>query len=870
MGVGDVMLKILLLSLSLLFLPPFLYARPEEEPMHVLYLNSYDSGMSWHKDILQGIEDILKPDQSNMILHIENMDSKRFHSKEYFRAFYEFMALKYRDHSFSLIFCSDNNAFDYMRRYHKELYPGTPIVFCGVNDFESSMLEGHEEITGIEELFSARSTVELALSLHPETEEIYIINDYLVTGRAWAKTIASDLDYLKDRVRLRYSEDLSMGELKEEIASLPGNSVILLGVYYSDRDGDLLTYETTGKAIAEAGRVPLYCLLEFNIGDGIIGGHVISGYSQGLNMARIGKRILEGASPADIPVASEEYNSLIFNYGELVRFAIPEEALPEGSIILNRPYSLYEDYFREIWASIIVFLLLTLTVIALVVNILRKRQAENSLRELVEASWEGIVIHDHGKLINCNRVFVSMFKLREEDLHDPGLIGRVFTEDSLSTIMRKIDDRSTEPYEVTGVRSDGSRFPVEIRIRLIDQKGRELRLAALRDLTEQRTMEERLQQSQKLQAIGTLAGGIAHDFNNILSGVLGYADLGLMNTEGESTQHSYFAQILKAGTRARELVKQILTFSRQTVKELRSVVLAELINETLALLRATLPATIKISSDLDRELRVPGDPVQLQQIVMNLCTNAGLALGEDGGNLDLVLGNVMVDEIADPNLGLEKGRYARLVVSDNGCGMSEEVLSRIFDPFFTTRDQGKGTGMGLSVVHGIINQMAGAVTVYSTPGQGTTFNVFLPLCGANDPDHKQYAEDLSVAGGHERILFVDDERIQRDIGREILEYLGYQVTVCASGREALELFRSSSDDYDLLISDVTMPDLPGDVLVEKIWSVRPGLPVLLCTGFSERRFRERLEKLGRLRIVMKPLLLQELAANVRAVLEGKG
>jgi CheY-like chemotaxis protein len=304
------------------------------------------------------------------------------------------------------------------------------------------------------------------------------------------------------------------------------------------------------------------------------------------------------------------------------------------------------------------------------------------------------------------------------------------------------------------------------------------------------------------------------------------------------------------------------------VKEIKSVILAELIEETLELLRATLPATIKIHSELERELSVPGDPVQLQQIVMNLCTNAGLALSEKGGDLDLALSSVEVDADANPKLGLKTGSYARLTVSDNGCGMSEEVKSRIFDPFFTTREQGKGTGMGLSVVHGIITQMAGAVTVYSTPGQGTTFNIFLPLSGDG---HRRQArsEDIRVSGGDERILFVDDESIQRDIGREILEYLGYGVTICRSSVEALELFRSSPDAFDLLISDVTMPDMTGDMLVEKIWSLRPALPVLLCTGYSERRFREKLESRGRIRIVMKPLLLQELSVNIRAILEDK-
>ena len=366
-----------------------------------------------------------------------------------------------------------------------------------------------------------------------------------------------------------------------------------------------------------------------------------------------------------------------------------------------------------------------------------------------------------------------------------------------------------------------------------------------------------------------MAGGIAHDFNNILGGVLGFADLGLLISDEQSIQYSYFSHILKAGKRARELVRQILAFSRQSVKDSRSVILAELIEETLELIRASLPSTIAIHSELDRNICVPGDPTQLQQIVMNLCTNAGLAIGENAGTLEVVLDRVEVDDTADPELGLKAGGYARIVVNDNGCGMSEELRSRIFDPFFTTREQGKGTGMGLSVVHGIITQMSGAVTVYSTPGEGTSFKVFLPLCNENTRVD-EIAEEADIRGGTERILFVDDEAIQRDMGRGILEYLGYQVTVCEKSPDALELFQSSPDEFDLLISDVTMPDLTGDILAEKVWALRPELPVLLCTGYSERQFRERLEAMGRLLIVMKPLLMQELAVKIRAVLEEKG
>ena len=370
-----------LLNLLFLLAGSFPLYSFDEEQTHILFLNSYDTRMNWYKGILKGVEDVLEPDLNSLNLHLEQLDSKEFgKDPEYYSVYADFLRYKYRDHEISLILCSDNNALDFIKKYHHELYHNIPVVFCGVNDFEESMITGHPEITGVAEIFSARETVELALSLHPETEEIYIINDYLKTGRAWYRTIKKDLAYLENRVRIRHSGNHTMDELKREIASLPENSIILLGVYYSDRDGLFSTYEETGKIISRASSVPIYCLVEFNLYEGVIGGKLISGVVQGRQMAEIGLRILNGEAPVNIPVVMEGANQFVFNDSGLKRFHISERSLPEDSLIVNRPFSIYREYLLEIWLSITVFWILIIAIVTLIININARKKAEKSLR----------------------------------------------------------------------------------------------------------------------------------------------------------------------------------------------------------------------------------------------------------------------------------------------------------------------------------------------------------------------------------------------------------------------------------------------------------------------------------------------------------
>jgi signal transduction histidine kinase/ActR/RegA family two-component response regulator len=390
-----------------------------------------------------------------------------------------------------------------------------------------------------------------------------------------------------------------------------------------------------------------------------------------------------------------------------------------------------------------------------------------------------------------------------------------------------------------------------------------------REVTVREQAEDHLRDAQKMEAIGTLAGGIAHDFNNILSGVLGYAELARQEAEGNVELENDLDEVLRAAHRAKDLVARILAFSRQREEERRPLRVQHVLKEALGLLRASIPTSIEIHQRIDEDCGpVLGDTAQLHQVVMNLCTNAFLAMRElDSGVLDVALRELELDAAsAASSSDLEPGRYAELRISDTGCGMDHATQARIFEPYFTTRPKGEGTGLGLATVHSIVRSCGGAILLSSEPGQGTTFRVLFPLCDRQAS--LMPAKDFGpVPTGTERILFVDDEASIAEFGRNALERLGYRVTACTSATDAWRTFESDPDRFDVLVTDVSMPTLTGVELARNLRQIRPALRIIACTGFSEVAMERRLRDAGVAKLVMKPVLIRDLACAIRDVLD---
>ena len=509
-------------------------------------------------------------------------------------------------------------------------------------------------------------------------------------------------------------------------------------------------------------------------------------------------------------------------------------------------------------------------------DISERRRAEEALweseeryRTAIESASDGIALVKGDQHLYVNARFAEMF-----GYEDPAeIVGKplsltVHPEDlemvSRYNRLRQVGEPVPSRYEFKGVKKDGTIRFMEVSAAKTSYRGQSLSLVYFRDVTEYRNLEEQLRQSQKMQAIGTLAGGIAHDFNNILAGIIGFTEMALEDIDPRSPIRPFMERVLKGGYRGRDLVRQILTFSRQSEQEKTSIALGNIVEEVLQLIRPVLPSTVEIQKRLHHvQDTILADPVQLQQVIMNLCTNAAYAMRDSGGILALSLSDVSCEE-GSPYPDLKPGAYLKLTVSDTGCGITREVMGKIFDPFFTTKRPGEGTGMGLSVVHGIVKSHGGHVTVSSEPDKGSTFQVYLPKA---EPLAAAPRKSLPpIPGGNESILFVDDEETLVDLNSLRLQGLGYRVTTAVNSKDALRAFTADPAGFDLVITDYTMPHMTGIDLAGKLLELRPDIPIILTSGRNEKVEPDTIERLGIKAYFPKTAGKRELAELIRRVL----
>jgi len=501
--------------------------------------------------------------------------------------------------------------------------------------------------------------------------------------------------------------------------------------------------------------------------------------------------------------------------------------------------------------------------------------SEKHYRTLFEKAGDAIFIIDAsdekmGRIIDANQAAADMHGYTVAQIKQMNIreLDAPYEADLMPQRISEMLDGKWVHLEIQHVRRDGTRFPVEVSAGLIELDKERHILAIDRDISNRRNLEDQIRQSQKMESIGNLAGGIAHDFNNILFPITGITELLLDDFQPGSAVYQKLEEILKAGQRAGGLVNQILSFSRQSEKKKVPVSLQLVLKEVIKLGRSTIPANIEIYSDLQWDCSpVLADPTQMHQIAMNLITNAYHAVEETNGNIAVTLQEIDVTPDALINNKLKPGCYAVLNISDSGSGIDPANMERIFDPYFTTKKKGKGTGLGLAVVYGIVTELGGEIKVDSSPEQGTTFSVFLPLI--NDPSKDQACKQPDRShNGTESILVVDDEVMVANVIGDMLERLGYDITTLNSSVEALDTFESQPDRFDLMITDMSMPRMTGDQLASEILAIRPNLPIIICTGYSQRLNREKAESIGVKGVLHKPVSKPDLARMIRKVLNG--
>jgi len=506
-------------------------------------------------------------------------------------------------------------------------------------------------------------------------------------------------------------------------------------------------------------------------------------------------------------------------------------------------------------------------------------KSEKRFKDLFNSISDLIYTQDiKGRIISANPAMQKAFGYEHEEL-----IGRTVSDFMKPELAPLFESEYLEKLKTQGYhegitvyfKKNGEKVYLEYRASMVNPDDGEPYITGTgRDVTDKilskrniSKLQEQLVQAQKMESIGTMAGGIAHDFNNILFPVFGYLEMMIEDVPKDDPLRDNLEEVFNGAKRARDLVQQILTFSRQKDHELKPLKVHLIIKEALKLIKSSLPSTVEISQNIKTDCGlVMADPTRIHQVVMNLCTNAYHAMEKTGGKLTVNLKEkeLAIEDLKDP--AMIHGKYVCIKVVDTGTGMDQSVKDRIFDPYFTTKEEGKGTGLGLAVAHGIVKSHGGHISVYSEPGKGTEFKVYLPVIKKQEETTK-VETDTPIQKGTERILLVDDEDMLVQMEKQMLERLGYHVTVRTGSVEALEAFRMQPNKFDLVITDMTMPNMTGDDLAGELIKIRPDIPIILCTGFSEMMSKEKAKSLGIKGFLMKPAVMKDFSNMIRKVLD---
>ena len=858
-----------------------------EETKKIFILNSYHQGYPFSDNEMRGISEAFSKSGIKIEKYILYMDVKRITpTPRHIRQLKELIALGYKGMRFDALIATDNDALEFMRKYRDELFPGVPLVFAGINDLDVRMLDGRKDITGTVESADYAGTIKVALKLLPATKNIIIVTDNTTTGVAVRSEIQRISEGFPQSLGFSYLSlgDMTIDGLAQKLSELGTDSIVLLLHHSVDKIGTDITVDEGASLLAKSSSAPSFVVNDSRIGFGALGGLLISGYHQGETAAQMVVKILSGTDIGTIPALRESPNKYMFDYRAMQRFGISDSALPQGSIVINKPVPILDRYRNELLFILGVFIVLSGILVFLLIEIRRRRKIEKTLREsteLLSLFMKHSPVYTYIKDVSPTKSCVLMASENFADMIGiPGsaMVGKAMEELFPAEFAAKItaDDWSVASggkvlgldEELTGRYYTTVKFPsvygdknllAGYTIDITD------RMRADQDRAQ---LEAELLQAQKMQAIGQLAGGIAHDFNNILAAISSIGYLLELQLKGNDTGKQYVSDLMQAVERAAALTQSLLIFSRKQHSNPQPMDLNSAIQKAEKILARTISEDIQLVLLLTgQNTTVHADSNQIVQILMNLATNARDAMPR-GGDLTISTERVFLDEdfMKMHDYG-SCGEYVLMNVRDTGVGMDAATLQRAFEPFFTTKEVGKGTGLGLSMVYGIVKQHNGYIDLFSKMGEETSVRIYLPAVEAM-VEHRESRDYFEPEVATETILLVEDDSNLRRAMTLMLQRFGHAVIEAHDGDDAIIKFLAHKAEIQLVLMDVIMPRKSGGDAYQELKAIQPDLKIILMSGYAGDFLSGKISIGEDVHFIPKPVSPKELFEKIRTVLNG--
>lgn len=764
---------------------------------------------------------------------------------------------------------------DFMLRYHSEIYPETPIIYLLPGDELAERIGADGSPVAnlmMGEGDSAMvSTFNLIIDLLPDLKQINVVSGSDILDLEGLKFIKDHVAQVAPAVSMEYLTGIPRENLPALLEAMPADSAVLMLSFEEDYSGAPTRTNEVLDIVIENSPVPIFVPFDFTFVEGVVGGNFNSSAMIGRNVAQMAISVFQESTNVFFPATPTVYN---FNQTALDRWNISSSLLPSGSIIINEELSVLQQYSRELLLFLALFCLLLVIVFSF-----RKKARDADTQKVffesvINSIPDAILITDTAaNIFATNKGAGEVFSLDQNNLLGRdirSLMGDSDSDKKPDKLEVRGIEENLEPQVFTYKKHSGETFSGEtIATKITTETGDTLgHFSLIRDISKRLSMEEEQRQGQKMEALGNLVGGISHDFNNVLGVISGYAELSLLEGSKKSPK-VHLEKILQATQRAKALVSQIMTFSRDTSSQQQPIDLAELLRETMKLIKVSIPSSIETSMEIDEDVMpVLGTAVQIQEIIMNLTTNAYQAMVDDGGSIHTTLRSQQVEGEQNLSHGvLSAGKYTVLSVSDTGPGMEDGVSNRVFEPFFTTKSQGKGSGMGMTIVYNLAKAHGATVDLKSATGQGTSVSLYFKAVAEGINAISMTEQDIKIYRGRgETILLVDDEEDLLDSANKLLTGIGYSVYAFSDPTEALEGFKNQPEKFDILLSDESMPKLTGVQLVKEVRSLRPELPAVICTGYSEVLNQTDIEEFKLSGVIRKPFTLEEISRVISTAL----